>query len=183
MGFVAGVEKFALAVGGDGEDLALVACGYVENAVGAESEVPNVFCFGIEEDGFFAGRGDAIDLAVGGSGHIEHASGVEDDRLGHQICGFKNGGRFAAVVEAKNFCRRSAGGEQSALGGDAKRPEIGGVGVGEQREFGSELEAAVAADGHAMSRTFEEFFIGGLEPAASMLGAKKGKGRGNEAKK
>jgi len=86
-------------------------------------------------------------------------------------------------MTASARCRRSAGGVQSAFGVDAKRPEIGGVGVGEEREFGSEFEAAVAANGYAMGCAFEEFFIGGLEPAAGMLGAKKGKGRGNEAKK
>ncbi len=36
--------------------------------------------------------------------------------------------------------------------------EIGGVGIGEKREFWSEFEAAVAADGYAVSRAFEEFF-------------------------
>ena len=90
--------------------------------------------------------------------------------MGYQICGFKNGGRFAVAVEAENFCRRAACGIESAFGVDAKRPEIGGVGVGEEREFGSEFEAAVAADGYAMGCAFEEFFIGGLQPAASMFG-------------
>jgi len=180
---VAGVEEFALAVGRDGEDLAFVACGYVENAIGAESDVPDVFCFGIEEDRFFTGRGDAIDLAVGGSGHIERAAGVEGHRLGYEVGGFKDGSRFAVVVEAKNFCGRAAGSIESAFGVDTERPEIGGVGVGEQREFWSEFKAAVAADGYAVGRAFEEFFIGGLQPAAGMLGAKKGKGRGHEAKK
>ena len=52
MGFVAVVEEFALTVWRHGEDLAFVSGGDVENAVGAEHEVPDVFRFGIEEDGF-----------------------------------------------------------------------------------------------------------------------------------
>ena len=175
MGFVAGVEEFALSVGSDGENLAFVAGGDVENAVGAERDIPDIFCFGIEEDGFFARDGDAIDLAVRGSGNVESAFGVEGDRLGDKIGGFKNGGRFAAVIEAKNFCGRAASGIESAFGVDAKRPEIGSVGVGEKSEFWGEFQAAVATDGYAVGGAFEKFFVSGLEPAASVLGVKREK--------
>src|SRR4029077_20506556 len=42
VGFIAGVEKFALAVRTDGKDLAFVASGDVERAVRAEREIPDV---------------------------------------------------------------------------------------------------------------------------------------------
>src|SRR6266852_315564 len=63
--FVAGVEEFALAVRRNGEDLAFVAGGDVQRAIGCEGQIPNVFCFGVEEDVFFTGGRDAINLAVG----------------------------------------------------------------------------------------------------------------------
>ena len=109
MSLVAGVEEFTLAVGRDGEDLAFVACGYVEHAIGAESDVPNVFCFGIEEDGFFAGRGDAIDLAVGGCSDVKRAFGVEGDGLSDKIGRFKKRGRLACpvAVEAEDYGGRA----------------------------------------------------------------------------
>jgi len=50
VGFVAGVEKFTLAVRGNGEDLTLVAGGDVESSVGRKREVPDVFCFWVEEN-------------------------------------------------------------------------------------------------------------------------------------
>ncbi len=56
VGFVAGVKELAFAVGRNGEDLALVASGDVKGTVGSEGEIPDVFGFGVEEDGFFAGQ-------------------------------------------------------------------------------------------------------------------------------
>ncbi len=55
MSFVAGVEKFALAVGSYGEDLPLIACGNIKRAVSCEREIPDVFRLGIEEYSFFTG--------------------------------------------------------------------------------------------------------------------------------
>jgi len=50
MGFIAGVEKFALAVGRDRENLSLVAGRDVQGAIGAELDVPDIFGLRVEED-------------------------------------------------------------------------------------------------------------------------------------
>jgi hypothetical protein len=182
VGFVAGIKEFAFTIGGDREDLAFVAGGDVKNAVGAESDVPDVFCFGIEEDRFFAGRGDAIDLPVGRSGDVQSAFGVESNRLGDEIGGVKDDGGFARPIEPENFCRRATGGVERAFGIEAKRPEIRGVGVGEESKFWGELEAAVAANSNTVSGAFEEFFVRGLEPAAGVFGEKRRRKEVEEAK-
>lgn len=182
VGLVTAVKEFAFAVGRDGEDQAFVAGGDVENAVGAKSDVPDVFCFGIEEDGFFAGGGDAIDLAVGRSGDVKSAFGVEGDSLGDEIGRVKDDSGFACPIEAKNFCGRTASGVERAFGVDAKRPEIRGVGVGEESKFRGELESAVAANSNTVSGAFEEFFVRGLEPAAGVFGVERRRKEVEEAK-
>jgi hypothetical protein len=101
MGFVAGVEEFALAVGRNGEDLSFIASGDEERAVGSKGEIPDVFGLGIEEDGLFASGGDAIDLAVGRRGYVERAFGVEGDGLGDEIGGFKNRDWLARAIAIK----------------------------------------------------------------------------------
>src|SRR5258708_13130819 len=75
--FVAGVKEFALAIGGDGEDLAFVTSGDVESSVGCECEVPDIFRLGIEENGFFAGSGDAVNLAISRSADLHTAFTVQ----------------------------------------------------------------------------------------------------------
>src|SRR6202035_2828051 len=79
VGFVARVKKFALAVGIHSENLTLIAGGHIESAVGGKCQVPNIFCLGIEEYGFFAGRRNAIYLAVRRSAHIKIALRVESN--------------------------------------------------------------------------------------------------------
>src|SRR6266403_2105593 len=127
--FVAGVEEFTLAVGRDRKDLSFVTGGDVESAVGSEREIPNIFCFGIEENGLLSRSRDPVNLAVGRSADIKSAFGIEADG-----------------------------------------PKIGSIRVGEQGEFGSEFEAAVAAHRDAMRGAFEEFIVSGLAPAAGVLG-------------
>jgi hypothetical protein len=83
--FVAGVEKFTLAIWRDGEDLSFVSGGDVESPVWPECQIPDVFCFGIEENGFFAGPRYAVNLAIGRSADIESAFGVEGDGLRIQV--------------------------------------------------------------------------------------------------
>ena len=65
MRFLAGVEKLALAVGGYRKQLPFVPACDVERAVRAESQVPDVFRLGIEENGLLARGGNLVDLAVG----------------------------------------------------------------------------------------------------------------------
>src|SRR5262249_25552257 len=55
VGFIAGIEKFALAVGRYRENLSLVAGRDVQGAIGAEFDVPDIFGLRVEKDGFFAG--------------------------------------------------------------------------------------------------------------------------------
>ncbi len=107
MSFVAGIEKLALSVGRDGEDLTFVAGGDVQRAVGCEGEIPDVFCFWVEEDQLFAGRRDAIDLAVGRGADVERSLGVEGNRLRREIARLKHRGGLAAGIEAENFGRRA----------------------------------------------------------------------------
>src|SRR5229473_6549914 len=177
--FVAGVEELAFAVGRNGEDLAFVAGGDEERAVGSKGEIPDIFCFGVKEYGFFASRGNLVDLAVGGGADIERALGVEGDGLSGKVRGVEHDGWFAVRIKAKYFCGRAAGGEECAFRIESDGPEIGGIGVGEKRELGSELEAAVASNSDTVGGAFQEFFIGGLAPATGVL---RMEGDGNEVK-
>jgi len=102
--------------------------------------------------------------------------------LGDQIGRVKDDSGFACPIEAKNFCGRAAGGVERAFGIEAKRPEIRGIGVGEESKFWSELEAAVAANGNTVGGAFEEFFVRGLEPAAGVFGEKRRRKEVQEAK-
>src|SRR6266403_5430112 len=127
MRFVAAIEKFALAIRRDSENLPLVAGCDEESAVRAKSEIPDVFRFRIKEDGFFARRGNAVDLAVRRRGHIKRAFRVEGNGLRDEIGRLENDGRLArsAAFKAEDLCRGSAGGVKRSLCVDAQRPEIG----------------------------------------------------------
>jgi len=170
--FVAGVEKLAFAVGPDGEDLSFVTGGDIKSSVGRKSEVPDVFRFGFEENGFLAGSRDPVNLAVGRSADIESAFGVKGDGLRGEIRGIENVGRFAVRIEAKYFRRRTAGSVEHALRIESYGPKIGSIRVGKQSDFGREFEAAVAAHRHAVRGAFEKFFVIGLAPATGVLGKK-----------
>src|SRR5690348_6744547 len=87
--FVAGIEDFALAVGRDSEDLSLVAGGNVKSAVRRKREIPDVFCLGVEENGFFAVRRDFVNLAVGRSANIQRAFRIEGNGLRGKIGGIE----------------------------------------------------------------------------------------------
>ena len=168
--FVAGVEEFALAVGRDSEDLPLVTGGDIESPIGRKSEVPDVFGFGIEEHGFLARRRNPVNLAVGRSADVKSAFGVKDNGLRGKVSGIEEDSRFAVRIEAKYFRRRPSGSVERALGIKADGPKIGSIRVGKQGDFRREFEAAVAAHRHAMGGAFEEIFVGGLAPAAGVLG-------------
>src|SRR6266852_5412978 len=141
MRFVAGIEKFALAIRRDSKNLPLVAGRDEESAVRAEREIPDVFRFWIKEDGFFAGCGNAIDLAVRRRGHIKHAFGVEGNCLRDEIGRLEKGGGLAcgAAFKAEDLCRRSAGGVERAFRVDAQRPQIRRVRIGNKCEFWRKL--------------------------------------------
>src|SRR5437773_2455656 len=126
--FVAGVEKLAFAVGPDGEDLSFVTGGDIKSSVGRKSEVPDVFRFGFEENGFLAGSRDPVNLAVGRSADIESAFGVKGDGLRGEIRGIENVGRFAVRIEAKYFRRRTGGSVEHALRIESYGPKIGKIG-------------------------------------------------------
>src|SRR6266699_2376150 len=151
MGFIAGIEESTFAVGRKGE-------------------VPDVFCLGIEENGFVTRSSNSVNLAVGRSADIESAFGVKGNGLRGEVRGIEDDGRFAIRIEAKYSRGRAAGSVERALGIEPDRPEIGSIRVGEQSEFGREFEAAIAAHRHAMRGAFEEFIVCGLAPAASVLG-------------
>src|SRR5258707_6700557 len=126
MRFVAAIEKFALAIRRDSEDLPLIAGCDEESAVRAKSEIPDVFRFRVEEDGFFARRGNAIDLAVRRRGYIKRAFGVEGNGLCDEVGRLENGGGLAccAAFKTEDLCRRSAGSVERALGIDTQGPQI-----------------------------------------------------------
>ena len=130
MRFVAGVEKLAFAVGPDGEDLSFVTGGDIKSSVGRKSEVPDVFRFGFEENGFLAGSRDPVNLAVGRSADIQSAFGVKGDSLRGEIRGIESDDRFTVRIEAKYFRRRAAGSVENALGIEAYGPKIGSIRVG-----------------------------------------------------
>src|SRR5216683_5333637 len=177
MCFVAGVEEFTFAVGRDGEYLTFVTSSDIEGSVGRKGQVPDVFCFGIEENGLLAGSRDSINLAVGGSADVERAFGVKGDGLCGEVRGIEDHGRLAVRIEAKYFRRRAARSVKRALGIEADGPKIGGIRIGQQSEFRRELKSAIAAHGHAMRGAFEEFFVSGLAPAASVLGEGRGEAK------
>src|SRR5713101_5651887 len=79
--------------------------------------------------------------------------------------------------ESKYFRRRAARSVKRALGIEADGPKIGGIRIGQQSEFRRELKSAIAAHGHAMRGAFEEFFVSGLAPAASVLGEGRGEAK------
>src|SRR6267142_5031462 len=141
MRFVAGIEKLALAIRRDSENLPLIAGCHEESAVRAKSEIPDVFRFRIKEDGFFAGCGNAVHLAVRRRGYIKHAFGVEGNCLRDEIGRLENGGGLArgAAFKAEDLCRGPARGVERALRIDAQRPEMGCVRIGNKSEFWRQL--------------------------------------------
>ena len=151
-----------------------------------KSPTLDVFCLGIEENGFFAGGGDAIDLAVRGSAYIKISLGIESDGLRGKFGGFENGdglhtcGGLARGVETKYFCRRTAGAVEDAFRVGVQRPEVGSVGIRQQREFRSQFEAAVAANRDTVSGAFQKFVVGGDAPVASVLRARDAGARNDE---
>src|SRR6267154_275751 len=185
MRFVAAIEKFALAIRRHSENLPLIAGRDEESAVGAKSEIPDVFRFRVEEDGFFPGWRNAIDLAVRRCGHIKHTFGVEGNCLRDEIGRLENDGGLAwgAAFKAENLCRGPAGGVKRALRIDAQRPEIGCVRIGDKRKFRRKLQPAVAAHRHAVRSAFKKIFIGGLAPGPRVLGQERRRGECEETKK
>src|SRR6267154_6642648 len=185
MRFVAAIEKFALTIRRDSENLALIAGCDKESTVRAKSEIPDVFRFRIKEDGFFPGWRNAIDLAVRRGGHIKHAFGVEGNGLRDKIGRLKNGGGLArgAAFKAEDLCRGPTGGVKRALRIDAQRPEIGCVRIGDKRKFRRKLQPAVAAHRHAVRSAFKKIFIGGLAPGPRVLGQERRRGECEERKK
>src|SRR4029077_14373415 len=127
MSLVAGVEEFAFAFGRDGEDLSFVTGGDIKSSVGRKSEVPDVFCFRIEENGFLAGGRNFVNIAVGRCADIKSAPGVKSDGLGREVCGIENHTGFAIRIEAEYLCGRAAGGVECALGIKPDGPQIGSV--------------------------------------------------------
>src|SRR5262249_34775548 len=107
--FLAGLEKLALAVWGHLDNLSLVPSRDVQRAVRSKFEVPDVFGFGIEEDGLFPGRGNAVDLAIGRGADIERAFAVKGDGLRGKLARLKDGRGFSAGVELENLGRRAPG--------------------------------------------------------------------------
>ena len=96
-----------------------------------------------------------------------------------EVGGVEDSGWFAVRIEAKHFCGGASGGEERAFRIKADGPQVGSIGVGEPRELGGELEAAVASNSDTVSGAFQEFFIGGLAPATGVLGME---GDGKEVK-
>src|SRR5258708_4060473 len=133
MSFVAGVRKFTFAVMRNRKELSFVTCSDVESAIGRKREVPDVFGFGIEENGLLAGRRDTVDLAIGRSADVQNAFGVKGDGLGGEVGRIKNYVGFAARIETKDFRRRTTRRVQSTLGINAQGPKIGSVCVCKQR--------------------------------------------------
>ena len=175
--FVAGVEEFALAVGGDGENLAFVAGGDVKSAVGAECEVPDVFRFGIEEDGFFAGRRNAIDLAVGRSGDVESAFGVEGDRLRGKIGGFKNGRWVCRWRRSEKPLRESRRRRRERLWDRVRRDQRKEASASASSvNFGESSRRPSLRTATPLRGAFEKFVVGGLAPAASVFGEERREG-------
>ncbi|MGH9730917.1 MAG: hypothetical protein ACRD4A_04400 [Candidatus Acidiferrales bacterium] len=64
MTFIALEEELALAIWADSVNLSFVASGDKERADGVKGEGPNVFRFGIEEDGVLAVGRDFIDFPI-----------------------------------------------------------------------------------------------------------------------
>src|SRR5882762_10153159 len=185
MGFIAAIEKFTFTIRRDSENLAFIAGCDEESAVRAKSEIPNVFRFGVKEDGFFAGCGNAIDLAVRRCGYIKRAFGVEGNGLCDEVGGLENGGGLAccAAFKAEDFCRGSAGGVERALRVNAQRPKIGSVRIGNKSEFWRQLQPAIAAHRYAVGSAFKKIFIGGLAPGPRVLCQERRRGEREEAKK
>jgi len=126
------------------------------------------FVLGSKNTDFFASRGNFVDLAVGRSADkkgvpLESKAMVCAERSAES----KTGGRFAVSHRSETLLRGSRRRRRSTpFESTRDGPEIGGIGVGQQRELGSELEAAVASNSDKpWAVAFQEFFIGGLAPA------------------
>ena len=179
--FIAGVEKFTLAIGGYSEELPLISRGHIKRAIGTESQVPDVFRFRIEENRLFAGSGNFVNLAVGRSAHIKRAFGIESNGLRGEVRGIENNRRLGVRIEAKDLRLGTACSIQNAFRIKPHGEKVRSVGIGKQGEFRRQFEAAVTAHGNPMSCALEQIFIRGLTPAARVLCEKWR--RGNEVKK
>src|SRR5262249_23462003 len=113
--FVAGVEEFAFAAWCDGENLTFVAGCDIQSPVRSKSEIPDVFCFRLEENGFFASCRDFVDFTVGRSRDVKCALRIEGNCFGRKISRLKNCGRFAIRIEANYFCWGTASSVRCAL--------------------------------------------------------------------
>src|SRR5258706_376716 len=90
--------------------------GDVDGAVGGDGDIPNIFCFGMEEKGLLPRSRDPVNLAAGRSADIKAALGVKGDGLCGKVGGIEADGGLAGRIEAKYFRGRPACSVERALG-------------------------------------------------------------------
>ena len=170
---VARIKQFALAVGRHGKKLTFVTRGDVKCPIRGKGQIPDVFCFGVKENGLLAGCRNLVDLAVRRSADVKRAFRVEDDGLRRQVRGIEHDLGLRIGIKAKHLCGRTACCVKHTFWVEANAPQIRGIGVREQSEFGSKFETTIAAHCDTVGCAPQEFFVGGLAPAARVLREKR----------
>src|SRR5712692_2859755 len=168
--FLSGIEKFALAIGRNGKDLAFIPGGDINGAAGAHGEVPDIFCFWLEENRFLSRWGDLVDLAVRRCGDEEIVVCIHGERLSDQFIRFKSLYRLSGRIEPKDFGVRPASGIQISFRVEPQRPQIRGIRVGKSRKARRQNQPAVAAHGDSVRGAAQKLLECGLPPVARVLG-------------
>jgi hypothetical protein len=150
------IKKLAVTVWRYGVDLAFVSGANEQSALRVQHERPDIFRFGIEEDGLLSFGRNFVDFAIGRCADVEIVVRIECDGLRGKFGSFEYRGGFGGVVEAQDFCVGATGGVNAATRIGTQRPEVQQIGIGEGCELGRGDELAVAANGYASGGAFFE---------------------------
>src|ERR1700736_5250146 len=87
--FLTTVKKLSFSIGCDRKNLSGVTGSYVNSPVLVDSQIPDVFCFWIQEYRRLSRGRDLINFSVGRRSHEKVSSGIDGERLRRQFSRFE----------------------------------------------------------------------------------------------
>src|ERR1700737_992831 len=88
--FLAAIKKLSFYIGCDRKNRARVTGSYVNSPIFVDSQIPDVFCFGIEEYGRLSRGRDLINFSVRRRTYEQVSSGIDGERLRRQFGRFEH---------------------------------------------------------------------------------------------
>ena len=144
--------------------------GQKEIAVGVEGHVPDVVCFGVEEDRGVAVSVDFEDFGFGGGGGVDVVVRSHGESVDFHGFGLEQGACLALGRDAEDFGFRAGAGVKVAAAVYRHCLKVRGRRFVEFAQLRGEEQFAVAADRDAFGPAFLKVTEGGLVPSLCRFG-------------